>query len=91
MARHPRNAPGGYVYHALNRATARWTLFRKPADYDAFLRILDDALVECPIRLLALCVMPTHLPTDGGAAWPTGAAPRPPTQATVAQNYVANY
>jgi putative transposase len=60
MPRHPRNAPGGFVYHALDRATLRLTLFRKPADYDAFLRIFDAALVEVPIRLLAFCVMPTH-------------------------------
>ena len=60
MPRSPRHTPGGYVYHALNRATARLTLFRKPADYAAFLRVLDEALERHPMRLLAYCLMPTH-------------------------------
>src|SRR5947209_556299 len=60
MARQARHTPGGFVYHALNRATARMTLFRKPADYDAFLRVLDEALQRHPTRLLGYCLMPTH-------------------------------
>ena len=44
MPRSARQTPGGYVYHALNRATARLKLFRKAADYGAFLRVLDEAL-----------------------------------------------
>src|ERR1700736_6577452 len=35
-ARQPRTAPGGYVYHALNRSVARLPLFQKDVDYDAF-------------------------------------------------------
>jgi hypothetical protein len=38
----PRQTPAGYVYHALNRATARLKLFRKAADYAAFLRVFDE-------------------------------------------------
>ena len=60
MPRHARNTPGGYVYHVLSRAAARLTLFRKAADYDAFLRVLDEALERTPTRLLAYCLMPTH-------------------------------
>ena len=30
-----RRAPGGYVYHALNRAVARVSLFDKDGDFDA--------------------------------------------------------
>jgi len=37
MPRSARQTPAGYVYHALNRATARLKLFRKAADYAAFL------------------------------------------------------
>ncbi len=44
MPRSARHAPGGYVYHALNRAVARLPLFDKPADYDAFERALLEAL-----------------------------------------------
>jgi putative transposase len=60
MARTARHAPGGFVYHALNRATTRQVFFRKPADYDAFLRVFDEPLERCPTRLLANCLMPTH-------------------------------
>jgi len=60
MPRQARAAPGGYVYHALNRAVARLPFFQKPADYDAFERVLVEALVKHPIRLLAYCVMPNH-------------------------------
>src|SRR5207248_1770643 len=60
MPRTARQTPGGYVYHALNRGTARLTLFRKPADSDAFLRVLDAALEKHPLRILGYCLMPTH-------------------------------
>ena len=60
MSRGPRQAPGGIVYHALNRAVARWPLFEKPAAYLAFLRVLAEALDECPRRILALVLLPNH-------------------------------
>jgi putative transposase len=60
MPRTARHTPGGYVYHALNRATARLKLFRKAGDYAAFLRILDAAREKFPIRVLGYCLMPTH-------------------------------
>lgn len=60
MPRRPRVAPGGYVYHVLNRAVARLSLFEKEADYEAFERVLLLALEEHPIRLLGYCVMPNH-------------------------------
>ena len=60
MSRTARQAPGGFVYHALNRAMARLPLFDKPADYDAFERVLLEALKEHPIRLLSYCLMPNH-------------------------------
>jgi len=60
MSRTARNAPGGLVYHALNRAVARLPLFQKPGDYEAFERVLAEALAEHPTRLLAYCLMPNH-------------------------------
>jgi putative transposase len=60
MPRTPRHTPGGFVYHVLNRATGRLTLFRKPADYAAFRRVLAEALDRHPTRLLGYCLMPTH-------------------------------
>src|SRR5215208_6174191 len=60
MPRSPRSAPGGLVYHVLNRTVGKMTMFRKPADYDAFLRVLLLAHQRHPIRILAFCLMPTH-------------------------------
>jgi putative transposase len=60
MPRQPRCLPPGFVYHALNRTVARAGLFDKPADYDAFERVLGLALDKHPIRILAYCLMPNH-------------------------------
>jgi putative transposase len=60
MPRSARQTPGGYVFHALNRATARLKLFRKQADYKTFLGVFDEALQRHPIRVLGYCVMPSH-------------------------------
>ena len=52
---------GGYVYHVLNRANARLPIFQEDADYQAFLRILAEALEHVPgMRLLGYCLMPNH-------------------------------
>jgi REP-associated tyrosine transposase len=60
MPRAARQAPGGIVYHVLNRAVARLPLFEKPADYAAFLRVVAEALDQCPMRILAFVLMPNH-------------------------------
>jgi putative transposase len=60
MPRTARVAPGGLIYHALNRAVARLPLFDKDADYAAFERVMDEALVKHPMRVLAYAVMPNH-------------------------------
>jgi len=60
MPRHPRVAPGGFVYHAINRAVARRPLFKKDGDYAAFERVLAEAMDKHPIRLLGYCIMPNH-------------------------------
>lgn len=60
MARSRRVAPGGLVYHVLNRGVARLALFEKDADYDAFERVMAEAMLEFPTRLLSYCLMPNH-------------------------------
>jgi putative transposase len=60
MSRGPRQAPGGIIYHALNRGVARLPLFEKPEDYAAFLRVMAETLDECPMRILAFALMPNH-------------------------------
>jgi putative transposase len=44
----------------LNRAVARLPLFQKDGDYDAFERVLAEALHKHPTRVLAYCLMPNH-------------------------------
>jgi len=60
MPRKARQCPGGYVYHVWNRAAGRLRLFKKPADYLAFGRVLLEAHRRHPIDLLDWCLMPNH-------------------------------
>lgn len=60
MGRPLRVAPGGLVYHALNRANGRLTLFDDDGAYAAFERMLAQACERVTMRLLAYCVMPSH-------------------------------
>ena len=60
MPRTARLAPGGLVYHVLNRAVARLPLFRKEAVYAAFERVLLQAYERQPTRILAWCLMRNH-------------------------------
>ena len=60
MPRQPRVAPGGLIYHAMNRAVARLPLFQKEGDFEAFERVVVMALQKHPCRLLAYCIMPNH-------------------------------
>lgn len=48
------------LYHVLNRANARMTIFDDDADYAAFERVLEEAVERTAMRLLAYCVMPNH-------------------------------
>ena len=60
MGRAPRAAEGGLIYHVWNRANGRIALFGDPPDYQAFDRILSQAVRAQEMRLLAYCVMPNH-------------------------------
>ena len=60
MPRRPRQADGGIVYHVLNRAAGRSTLFAKQADYEALERVLVETVQRTQTRLLAYCLMPNH-------------------------------
>lgn len=60
MGRPKRSADGGLVYHVLNRANARTTIFENDADYEAFERVLEEAVERTQTRLLAYCLMPNH-------------------------------
>ena len=60
MPRTARVAPGGMVFHVLNRGVARMQLFEKAADYQAFEQVLQDTLDQSPMRICAYAVMPNH-------------------------------
>ncbi len=53
MGRPRRAANGGLIYHVLNRANARMTIFEKADDYEAFECILQEAVDRTQMRLLA--------------------------------------
>ena len=57
MPRVARHAPGGLVYHVLNRANGRLRLFKSDGDYLAFERVLLEAASRFgqfagPVRVL---------------------------------------
>jgi len=60
---------GGFVFHVLNRAVGRDTLFAKPGDYAAFEKVLRQAADVVSMRLLAYVAMPNHWHL---VCWPEG-------------------
>jgi len=60
MGRPKRADVAGGIYHMLNRANLRATIFHKPEDYEAFERIMAEALAKFDLSLLCYCVMPNH-------------------------------
>jgi putative transposase len=48
------------IYHALNRGNRREPVFHKPADYDAFLQAIADAVQRIPLDVFGYCLMPNH-------------------------------
>jgi putative transposase len=67
MPRRPRRATGQYVFHVFNRAIQTLTLFERPRDYEAFLRVVQEATEQCPMRIIVYSLMPTHFHL---ALWP---------------------
>ncbi|HEY6564937.1 MAG TPA: hypothetical protein VIY86_10605 [Pirellulaceae bacterium] len=51
MPRRPRIGPAGVCFHVLNRSVARLPWFEKPADYEAFERVLGEALEREPLPI----------------------------------------
>ncbi len=60
MGRSPRADEGGGIYHALNRGNARHPIFFKDADYEAFERIVAEALQKFSVDLIAYQWMENH-------------------------------
>ncbi|TWT75092.1 transposase [Allorhodopirellula solitaria] len=60
MPRQKRSDEAGIIYHALNRGNDRNEIFKKPEDYDAFIRIVDEGLQKYPVELFSFSLMPNH-------------------------------
>ena len=60
MPRRPRICPAKTCFHVLNRAVARLTLFEKAEDYEAFERVLVEAVAKEGLPIFAYTVMPNH-------------------------------
>src|SRR6266849_9213163 len=60
MPRRRRVAPGGYVYHVVNRAAGRLALFESSSDFAAFERLLREAQTRVAMQVIAYCLMPNH-------------------------------
>ena len=60
MGRPKRAADGGLIYHVLNRSNARMPIFEKDGDFEAFERVLAEAVERTQTRLLAYCVLSNH-------------------------------
>jgi putative transposase len=60
MPRRARSSQRASYFHVINRSVRRLVLFTQPADYRAFLSILNEAFTEHPVRLVAYSVMPDH-------------------------------
>ena len=67
MPRASRAAAGGFCYHVLNRGNARAEVFHKDGNYDAFIKIIAEASLRNPMRVLAYCLMSNHFHL---ALWP---------------------
>ena len=48
------------MFHVLNRGNGRQTLFFERSDYEAIVRVVKEALLIVPMRILGYCFMPNH-------------------------------
>ena len=60
MARGSRISVGDVVYHVINRANDRATIFHSDADYRDFVYLLHEMCETYDMRILAYVVMPNH-------------------------------
>jgi putative transposase len=60
MPRTARVAPGGIIFHVLNRANARAVIFERDPDYAAFEGVLAETAEQVPVRILTYRLMPNH-------------------------------
>jgi len=59
----------GQLHHVLNRGVGRQRIFKKPEDYEAFERVLEENLKCREMRICGYCLMPNHWHL---VLWPEG-------------------
>lgn len=60
MPRPLRPIEAGLIYHVINRGNNRQSVFRKPEDFDAFLRSLAELKARKPFDLYGYCLLNNH-------------------------------
>jgi len=60
MGRTKRADAASAIYHMLNCGNRRATIFEKDADYEAFERILIDAVAKSDVELFSYCELSNH-------------------------------
>jgi len=60
MPRVPRVDIGGEIYHVINRANGRTTIFHKKENYIHFEKLFAEAKKRVDMRIVAYCLMPNH-------------------------------
>jgi putative transposase len=60
MPRRLRIAPGGLLYHVVNRAVGRADIFSSDDDYLAFERVIEFVCKRLAMRIVGYVLMPNH-------------------------------
>jgi putative transposase len=60
MPRPLRPIDDGLIYHVINRGNNRQKVFRKPADFEAFLHALAELKERKPFKLYGYCLLDNH-------------------------------
>jgi putative transposase len=60
MPRPLRNLPPGSVVHVVNRGNDKRLLFERAAEFEDFLQLVAWAKGQCPVRIVAYCIMGNH-------------------------------
>ena len=60
MPRRLRRSLQGAVFHVMNRAVRRTILFETDRDYEAFVRVVCEALHRFKVRIISYSLMPNH-------------------------------
>jgi putative transposase len=60
MPRQARIDIAGEVYHVINRANARSSIFKTDGDFKAVLEAIEEISVKIPLEIFSFCIMPNH-------------------------------